>query len=67
VSFFRDFFSGFAARDNLRDAQHAHKTFTSNNYELAPRNKFLFHVYFTLNTEIPGLRSVFGQDEQSQQ
>ncbi len=65
MSFFRDFFSGFVARDNLRDAQHAHKTFTSNNYELAPRNKFLFHVYFTLNTEIPGLRSVFGQDEQS--
>jgi hypothetical protein len=65
VSFFRDFFSGFVARDNLRDAQHAHKTFTANNYELAPRNKFLFHVYFTLNTEIPGLRSVFGQDEQS--
>lgn len=65
MSFFRDFFSGFVARDNLRDAQHAHKTFTANNYELAPRNKFLFHVYFTLNTEIPGLRSVFGQDEQS--
>lgn len=65
MSFFRDFFSGFVARDILRDAQHAHKTFTSNNYELAPRNKFLFHVYFTLNTEIPGLRSVFGQDEQA--
>lgn len=65
MSFSRDFFNGFAARDTLRDAQHAHKTFTSNNYELAPRNKFLFHVYFTLNTEIPGLRSVFGQDEQA--
>lgn len=65
MSFFRDFFSGFVARDNLRDAQHAHKTFTSNNFELAPRHKFLFHVYFTLNTDIPGLRSVFGQDQQS--
>lgn len=65
MSFFRDFFNGFVARDNLRDAQHAHKTFTTNNYELAPRNKFLFHVYFTLNTEIPGMRSVFGQDEQA--
>ena len=65
MSFFRDFASGFFARDYLRDAQHAHKTFTANNYELAPRNKFLFHVYFTLNTEIPGLRSVFGQDEQA--
>lgn len=38
---------------HLRDYTHASKTFRSNGYENAPRVKFLFHVYFTLNTSIP--------------
>lgn len=37
------------------DYTHAAKTFRSNGYALAPRNKFLFHVYFNLNTNIPAV------------
>jgi hypothetical protein len=48
----------------LRDYTHASKTFTSNNYELKPKVKFLFHVSFTLNVEqIPYLRGVFSNSD----
>jgi len=33
---------------------------------LAPKVKFLYHVYFSLNTEIPALRSLFPRTTQSQ-
>ena len=67
MSFGQDFISGFfgSGDDYLRDFQHASKTFRSNGYELAPRNKFLFHVYFKLNTAIPGIRDAFSAEEQS--
>lgn len=35
----------------LRDYTHASKTFTTNNYQYAPKVKFLFHVYFDINRE----------------
>ena len=47
----------------LRDYQHASKVFRTNGYQNAPRLKFLFHVYFTINTvEIPPLQNIFGSD-----
>lgn len=47
----------------LRDYAHAAKTFESANYQYSPRVKFLFHVYFNINTgQIPALQSVFGND-----
>jgi len=33
----------------LRDYTHASKTFRTNSYQNAPKLKFLFHTYFTLN------------------
>lgn len=36
----------------LRDFQHASKTFRTNSYQYSPKFKFLFHVYFDLNTEL---------------
>jgi hypothetical protein len=47
----------------LRDYTHASKTFTSNSFELKPRYKFLFHVSFTLNTDIPAIAKVVGSQE----
>lgn len=44
--------SAFFGNDYLRDFQHASKTFVPNNYANAPKFKFLFHVYFDINTEI---------------
>jgi hypothetical protein len=35
----------------LRDYVHASKTFRTNNYQNAPKLKFLFHVYFEINPE----------------
>jgi hypothetical protein len=52
---------GFFGADDLKDYTHASKTFVSDGYALAPTNKFLFHVYFNLNTAgIPGLSKIMG-------
>lgn len=68
MSFGQDFLKGFFGADALKDYAHASKTFRTNGYEFAPRNKFLFHVFFTINTQqIPALRnSLFaGNNDQS--
>ena len=55
-----DFAKAFTGSDHFRDYQHGSKTFVADNYALSPRQKFLFHVVFNLNTgEIPQLAKVF--------
>jgi hypothetical protein len=49
--FLRDVAGGFFGNDYLRDFSHASKTFRTNLYQNAPKLKFLFHVYFDINTE----------------
>jgi hypothetical protein len=62
----QDFLTGFFGAQGLKDYAHASKTFRTNGYELAPRNKFLFHVYFNLNTsEIPTLGRIYTTSEKS--
>jgi hypothetical protein len=65
MSYFgEDFLKGFFGADGLKDYSHAAKTFRSNGYELSPRYKFLFHVFFTINTgQIPQLQNAFGDGE----
>jgi hypothetical protein len=63
MSFGQDFLKGFIGADGLKDYAHASKTFLTNGYELAPRTKFLFHVYFTINTAVPELRAIYGGQE----
>jgi hypothetical protein len=51
----------FGPGQGLKDYSHASLTFRSNGYELTPRYKFLFHVYFTINTgQIPKLQNALG-------
>ena len=58
--FLSGFGEGFFSAPGLKDYSHASKTFRSNGYELAPRQKFLFHVYFNLNTwQVPQLKNIF--------
>lgn len=46
--------------ETLRDYQHASKVFRTNGYQNAPRLKFLFHVYFNINTVgIPTLGAIY--------
>jgi hypothetical protein len=54
--FLGDAAKGFFTNDYLRDYTHASKTFVSNAYGYAPKYKFLFHVYFDLNENIPSLQ-----------
>jgi hypothetical protein len=62
--FGEDFLKGFFGSDGLKDYSHAAKTFRTNGYELTPRYKFLFHVFFTINTgQIPQLQNAFGDGE----
>jgi hypothetical protein len=65
MSYFgEDFLKGFFGADGLKDYSHAAKTFRTNGYELTPRYKFLFHVFFTINTgQIPQLQNAFGDGE----
>jgi hypothetical protein len=55
AGFFNEFLkgaeAGFFGTEFLRDAQHASKTFRTNAYANAPKHKFLFHVYFDINTQ----------------
>jgi hypothetical protein len=45
----------------LKDYTHASKTFLTNGFQLSPRLKFLYHVYFNINTgQIPQLRNLYG-------
>ena len=66
MAFGQDFLNGFFGNDYLRDYTHASKTFQTNGYANSPRLKFLFHVYFTLETVgIPMLRNAFSPGESS--
>jgi hypothetical protein len=48
----------------LRDYKHASNFFRANSYENAPRVKFLYHVYFTINlAELPFLQPIYGANE----
>ena len=60
MSFGQDFLKGFIGDNGLRDYTHASKTFRTNGYELAPKLKFLFHTYFNLNEDIPGVKQMMG-------
>lgn len=44
--------NAFFGNDYLRDYTHASKTFVANSYGYAPKFKFLFHVYFDINTDL---------------
>jgi len=58
-NFVDDFTGGLLGSDYFKDYKHASKVFTGDSYANAPQFKFLFHVYFTLNTgEIEGLANV---------
>lgn len=46
----RDSVGSFFGSDYLRDYTHAAKTFRTNSYQYAPKHKFLFHVYFDINS-----------------
>lgn len=66
MAFGQDFLNTFFGNDYLRDYTHASKTFRTNGYANAPRFKFLFHVYFNINTqEIPSIGPLFNDNETS--
>lgn len=63
-SFGEDLLKGFFSGPGLKDYSHASKTFRSDNYNLAPRTKYLFHVYFNLNFNNPAVLNAFGNNGQ---
>ena len=66
MAFGQDFLKAFFGNDYVRDYTHASKVFRSNGYENSPKFKFLFHVYFNLNTtQIPQLGNIFSTPDTS--
>jgi hypothetical protein len=62
----QDLLNSSFGNEYLRDYAHASKVFRTNGYQNAPRFKFLFHVYFNINTsEIPALSNIYGAGEKS--
>jgi len=66
MAFGRDFRNGVLGTDYFRDFKHGERVFVADTMALAPRLKFLYHTYFTLNTAIPELRSIFPRTQQTQ-
>lgn len=63
MAFGQDFLKAFFGNDYLKDYTHASKIFRTNGYANSPRLKFLFHVYFNINTSlVPQLRNVLKDD-----
>lgn len=63
MAFGQDFLKTFFGSDYLKDYTHASKTFRTNGYENAPRYKFLFHVYFTINDQIQALQDLYNKED----
>ena len=56
----------FPPGQGLRDYTHASKTFVSGgSYQYLPRNKYLFQVYFNLNTNIPAVANLISGGKSS--
>jgi hypothetical protein len=55
-----EYLQPFPPGQGLRDYTHSSKTFgvSGGSYNLVPRNKFLFYVYFNLNTNIPAVANL---------
>lgn len=55
------FGQGIVAIPGVKDYSHAARTFETNGYQLSPRLKFLYHVFFNINTgQIPQLQAAYG-------
>jgi len=65
MAFGQDTLQPFPPGEGLRDYTHAAKTFRSAGYDLVPRNKFLFYVYFNLNTSIPAVANLISGGKSS--
>ena len=65
MAFGQDSLQPFPPGEGLRDYTHASKTFRAGGYDLAPRNKFLFYVYFNLNTNIPAVANLISGGKSS--
>lgn len=66
MAFGQDFLKSFFGNDYVRDYTHASKIFRTNGYANSPRFKYLFHVYFNLNTaQLPQLRNIFSTPDVS--
>ena len=63
-NFLNNVAGAFFGNEYLRDYTHASKTFRTGNYAYAPKFKYLFHVYFDVNTnafqQASTLKSNFG-------
>ena len=57
-AFFDNLSSGILGpKGNLADWQHASRLYTNDNQKLAPKNKYLYHVYFQMNGNVKSIVS----------
>lgn len=61
---FSNFMQQVVQGDTLKDRDHASKLYVANNYALAPKNTFLYHVFFDIN---PAVQAMNGMKDSSKQ
>lgn len=66
ASIFDNFLNQVTTGDTVKDWDHASRLYVANNYELAPKNSFLFHVYFDLNPNAIKLNKVDAPGRQTE-
>ena len=53
---FDGFLKQVARGDQIKDRQHAARLFVDNNFRLAPKSDWIFHVFFDLNTQLSRIK-----------
>ncbi|MCX7592617.1 MAG: hypothetical protein N2235_02435 [Fischerella sp.] len=54
-SLFKDVYKGATTNEYLKTWNHATRLFVDNNYALGPKQEFLYHVFFDINPNAPGI------------
>lgn len=65
-SFLDDVKTGLLGTDYFRDFEHGSRVFRSGTMALAPRLKFLYHTYFTINPSLSEMTAAFGRTRLTQ-
>lgn len=55
---FNNFLKQVATGDQIKDYKHASRLFVDNTYALAPKNNWLFHVFFDLNPLLTSINNI---------
>ena len=66
ANIFSNFLNEVTQGDTIKDWDHASRLYVANNYELAPKSSFLFHVFFDVNPSAQKLNGMADTGKQKE-